>query len=120
MTQELKFGEFTLGISTSTESNVFSSSTILTFSLSINDQHLTSVSVTTPIEDLKTLQRNFDTVAVQLGIEFCKVDRLQHYYEYFAPHIKETLSNYCIRVNSDEDIADVNLLYIRSKFLENA
>lgn len=120
MRQELSYGEFTLVISTSVVNEVFSSSDKLLFELSMNDQFQTSIHVTTPIESIDQLQKEFDKVAVCLGIEFCKVDRLQQYYDYFAPHVKEILSNYCIRINSDEDIKDVNPLYIRSKFLENA
>ena len=67
---------------------------------------------------IKSMQEAFDMIMTTFGVEFCKVDDLQKYYDFFAPHVKEILSNYCIRINSDEDILDVNPLYIRTKFLE--
>lgn len=119
MKQELQYEEFVLKIQTQqTTNNSFHTNTFLNLDLYLRDQHATSVSISTPIKNLESLQSTFDFVMVTLGIEFCKLDELSHYYEFFAPHVKEILSNYCIRENSDEDIQDVNLLYIRSKFLE--
>lgn len=119
MNQELPFDEFNLIISTTKNNNdLFSINTFLNFDLFMHEQHLCNVPISTPIKTLEDLQKSFDFVMVQLGVEFCKMNELSKYYEHYSPHIKEILSNYCIRENNDEDIKDINLLYIRSKFLE--
>lgn len=120
MLQELQFDDFILAISTSVNTDVLhNKTTILCFELSMYGKELIRLFVSTPIESIDDLQKTFDYVIVSLGIEFCRIDQLNKYYDYYAPHVKEILSNYCIRENSDENIKDVNLLYIRSKFLEN-
>lgn len=121
MKQEITLDEFTLKFYDTI--NAFNHATILNFNLTMGhdiDKEilLASQGIETPIKDLKSMQEEFDMIMTTLGIEFCKVDDLQKYYDFFAPHVKEILSNYCIRINSDEDILDVNPLYIRTKFLE--
>ena len=121
MKQEITLDEFTLKFFDTR--NTFNHATILNFALTMGhdiDKEiiLATQGIETPIKDLKNMQEAFDIIMTTLGIEFCKVDDLQKYYDFFAPHVKEILSNYCIRINSDEDILDVNPLYIRTKFLE--
>lgn len=121
MKQEITLDEFTLKLYDTI--NTFNHSTVIHFDLTMGhdiDKEivLTSQRVETPIKNLEEMQNAFDMIMTILGIEFCKVDDLQKYYDFFSPHVKEILSNYCIRINSDEDILDVNPLYIRTKFLE--
>ena len=121
MKQEITLDEFTLKLYDTI--NTFNHATVIHFDLTMGhdiDKEivLTSQRVETPIKNLEEMQNAFDMIMTTLGIEFCKVDDLQKYYDFFSPHVKEILSNYCIRINSDEDILDVNPLYIRTKFLE--
>lgn len=121
MKQEITLDEFTLKLYDTI--NTFNHSTVIHFDLTMGhdiDKEivLTSQRVETPIKNLEEMQNAFDMIMTIFGIEFCKVDDLQKYYDFFSPHVKEILSNYCIRINSDEDILDVNPLYIRTKFLE--
>ena len=116
MRQELTYGEFSLIISAVYDDEM--AKPVLNFELGVNGLYQCSILILTPIKNTEQLQDEFDKVIVHLGIEFCRADKLKQCYDYFAPHIKEILSNYCIRVNSDEDIKDVNLRYIRSKFVE--